>query len=163
MGLFDKVVKKESIESLPAKCTVTGADFDIAIERRDGKLMMLEGKKRYGSTAHTPVSSCTADKKTGMKAIAVDGGIFTEKTYHCPICGNKDIVRCGKCHNITCYDGSGTFKCAHCGNSGKVSGTIQQIHVHDSGYKKESAGDKPYYPGDKPYYPGDKPYYPGDK
>lgn len=164
MGLFDKVVKKECVESLPAKCTVTGGNFDILIERRNGKLMMLEGKKSDVEASYTTRISNSADKKSGMKSITVDGGLFTEKTYHCPICGNKYIVRCGKCHNITCYDGSGSFKCAHCGNSGKVSGTIQQIHVHDSKYKKPSAnGDKSYYPGDKPYYPGDKPYYPGDK
>ena len=163
MGLFEKKTK-ENVETLPAKCTVSGADFEIAIEKRNGKLVMLEGKKSDGKSTYTAGASCAADKKTGMRSIAVDGGLFTEKTYHCPICGNKDIVRCGKCHNITCYDGSGSFKCAHCGNSGKVSGTIQQIHVHDSGYKKPSvAGDKLYCPGDKPYYPGDKPYYPGDK
>ena len=143
---------------------MTGADFDIVVESHNGKLMMIRGEKRNKTPVHTAMGSCSADKKSGMKSIAVDGGIFTERTYHCPVCGNKRIVRCGKCHNITCYDGKGTFKCAHCGNRGKVSGSIQQIYVHNSEYKKISAtGDKLNCPGDKPYYPGDKPYCPGDK
>lgn len=155
MNLF-KNDKKYNIESLPAKCAITCDDFDITIEKRNDKLMMLEGKKRNTTAIRTLPSSSHSDKKEGLKPLTVDNGIYTEKTYHCPICGNKNIVRCGKCHNITCYDGSGTFKCAHCGNRGKVSGSIQQIQVHDSSYKQTSSEDKPYYPGIKHYYPGDK-------
>lgn len=157
MGIFSKNDKKEIDELMPAKCIVTGRDFDITLKRRNGRLMMVEGKKRRRTYGKNAIMINTSEEKEGMKTLAIDGGIFTEKTYHCPICGNKDIVRCGKCHSITCYDGSGTFKCAHCGNSGKVSGTIQQIHVHSSDDKKSSRnGDKPYYPGDKPFYPRDK-------
>lgn len=41
------------------------------------------------------------------------------------------------CHGITCYDGSGSFVCVHCGNSGAVSGTIQRIEVQRVGVKAE--------------------------
>lgn len=158
--MFNKSDKKESIEIMPAKCTVTGGDFDITIQKRNGMLIMINGVKRYDSPSHNVGVGESYDKKDGMKHLIADGGIFTENTYHCPICGNKDIVRCGKCHNITCYDGSGTFKCAYCGNRGKVCGTIQQIYVHDSGMKKSGSA---YSKNDKPHYSGDKPYYPGDK
>lgn len=45
--------------------------------------------------------------------------------YKCPWCGNTDFVRCGKCGKITCHDSrSDDFSCVHCGNSGKISGSI---------------------------------------
>lgn len=45
--------------------------------------------------------------------------------YKCPWCGDTDFVRCGRCHNLTCHDaGSKDFTCAHCGNTGKITGTI---------------------------------------
>ena len=53
--------------------------------------------------------------------------------YKCPWCGDTSFVRCGKCQNLTCYDSSGTFTCAHCGRSGKVSGYIESIKVTHSG------------------------------
>ena len=162
--MFGKHGEKENTELMPAKCAVTGEDFDISIQRRNGKLMMLNGRKRHSLSDQSFVSTSSSSPKEEMKMMSVEGGLYTEKTYHCPICGNKDIVRCGKCHRITCYDGSGYFKCAYCGNSGKVSGTIQEVHIHDSGIKKPiHNSDKSYVYGDKAYYPGDKPYYPGDK
>ena len=66
-------------------------------------------------------------------------------------CRNKHIVRCGRCHHITCYDQSGNFTCAYCGNSGKVSGTMKRIEVYESSGMKNGLkqdGMK-YYPGDK--------------
>ena len=51
----------------------------------------------------------------------------TGPQYKCPYCGNDSYVRCGKCRKLTCYDDSGRFSCAHCGNSGKVSGVIKDI------------------------------------
>lgn len=49
----------------------------------------------------------------------------TGPQYKCPWCGNTDFVKCGNCGKITCHDSnSESFSCAHCGNSGKVSGVI---------------------------------------
>lgn len=54
--------------------------------------------------------------------------------YRCPYCGAESFVRCGKCGKLTCYDeANGLFKCAHCGNSGPVSGSIEKIDVSSSG------------------------------
>ena len=57
----------------------------------------------------------------------------TGPQYKCPWCGDVNFVRCGKCHKLTCYDDSGTFHCAHCSNSGKVTGYIENIDVTHSG------------------------------
>lgn len=45
--------------------------------------------------------------------------------YKCPWCGNTSYVRCGRCGKLTCYDDrTDTFTCGHCGNRGKITGTI---------------------------------------
>lgn len=78
----------------------------------------------------------------GLKSIPSDssGGISTGNMskidmsntrvgpqYKCPYCGNYDFVRCGRCHKLTCYSGSGKFVCDHCGNTGDVNGTIDSL------------------------------------
>lgn len=49
----------------------------------------------------------------------------TGPQYKCPWCGNTDFVHCGRCGKITCHkSGTKNFTCAHCGNSGEITGTI---------------------------------------
>lgn len=146
MGLIKEFFQKEKVEdTMPARCGVTGEDFDILLARPNGRITMIGSKRAKHSV------SVKAGTNGGLKAIDLSNGLDTGKTYHCPICGNKRIVRCGRCHHITCYDGNGTFKCAHCGNTGKVSGTMKSIEVYDSSGMKSGLkqdGMK-YYPGDK--------------
>lgn len=148
-SLEEKIQATKQEDVMPARCTVTGEDFDIALGYEKGKLTMLSGLK----TAVAPNYYMPTAKSTGLKTLDLSSGLVAGRTYHCPICGNKDIVRCGKCHRITCYDGKGKFKCAYCGNSGQVSGTMQSVEVYRSSGLKQD-GMKPqsglkYYPGDK--------------
>lgn len=148
MGIISEVLKmnKETVteERIPARCSVTKESFDILLGHEKGKLTMLRGERSY----ETDVTNSTrSGSKAGFKKIDLANGLHVGRTYHCPVCGNKDIVRCGKCKRITCYDGKGTFTCAYCGNSGKVSGTMDSIEAYDSSGMKQS-GMK-YYPGDK--------------
>lgn len=151
MGIFMKYLKKESEvkaeERIPARCSVTRESYDILLGHEGGKLTMLRGERGYEDDINSN-SRCGA--KVGYKKINLSNGLYAGRTYHCPVCGNKDIVRCGKCRRITCYDGKGHFTCAYCGNSGKVSGTMDSIDVYDNSGMKQD-GIK-YYPGDK----GDK-------
>lgn len=151
MGLFTKYLKKseeiKGTERIPARCSVTKEAYDIILGQESGKLTMLRGERSY--SGDLTVNS-GGDTKAGFKKIDLTNGLHVGRTYHCPVCGNKDIVRCGKCRRITCYDGKGHFTCAYCGNSGKVSGTMDSIDAYDnSGVKQD--GMK-YYPGDE----GDK-------
>lgn len=146
MGLFTKYLKKgeetKVEERIPARCSITKEPYDILLGHVNGKLTMLRGERSYTDDIDTNIRSGT---KAGFKKIDLPNGIHIGRIYHCPVCGNKDIVRCGKCRRITCYDGKGNFTCAYCGNSGKVSGTMNSIDAYgNSGIK--------YYPGDK----GDK-------
>lgn len=56
----------------------------------------------------------------------------TGPQYKCPWCRNTDFVRCGRCGKITCHDiKTDTFSCAHCGNNGKITGTISDDAMKD--------------------------------
>ena len=151
MGIIMKYLKKEprvkAEERIPARCSDTKEFFDIILGHESGKMTMLRGERSYTDDKSTYFKS---DTKAGLKQINLSNGLMIRRTYHCPACGNKDIVRCGKCGCITCYDGKGDFTCAYCGNSGKVSGTIDRIDAYDSNGVKPD-GMK-YYSGDK----GDK-------
>lgn len=151
MGIFTKYLKKEPDvkveERIPARCSVTKEAYDILLGHENGKLTMLRGER---SNKGDMSINTRGDTKAGFKKIELSSGLYVGRTYHCPVCENKDIVRCGKCRRITCYDGKGHFTCAYCGNSGKVSGTMDSIEAYDNSGMKQD-GMK-YYPGDK----GDK-------
>lgn len=148
-GLEEEIQTPKQEDFIPARCAVTSEDFDITLGYEKGKFAMLSGVRAAASPSH----SVSTVQSSGLKTLDLSNGLIAGRTYHCPVCGNKDIVRCGKCHRITCYDGKGRFKCAYCGNSGQVSGTIQSINVYNPGGMKQD-GMKPqngmkYYPGDK--------------
>ena len=151
MGIFTKYLKKSEEakveERIPAKCSVTKESFNILLGHEGEKLTMFRGERSYTEDMSNHTGRGT---KAGFKKIDLSNGLHIGRTYHCPVCGNKDIVRCGKCRRITCYDGKGHFTCAYCGNSGKVSGTMDSIEAYDNS-GMEQDGMK-YCPGDK----GDK-------
>jgi predicted RNA-binding Zn-ribbon protein involved in translation (DUF1610 family) len=46
----------------------------------------------------------------------------------CPHCGADNFVRCGRCRELSCYDTSWEiFHCPRCGNSGRITGTIDSV------------------------------------
>jgi hypothetical protein len=56
-------------------------------------------------------------------------GLEIAPGYHCPYCHSTNIVSCGRCHGLGCWDPSWeTFRCPRCGNQGRVSGTIDRIY-----------------------------------
>ena len=59
-------------------------------------------------------------------------GAFYSGVLKCPDCGNTGYVKCNVCSELTCYDGSGHFICAVCGNSGNVSGHISDLNGNSS-------------------------------
>jgi len=58
------------------------------------------------------------------------GQFLTDQSYAgCPSCGSDAFVRCGRCHELNCWDRSWPrFDCPRCRNSGPVSGEITSLH-----------------------------------
>jgi predicted RNA-binding Zn-ribbon protein involved in translation (DUF1610 family) len=57
------------------------------------------------------------------------GAFYADPAYQgCPSCGARGFVRCGKCDHLGCWhEESEVFRCAHCGSSGPITGTIESL------------------------------------
>lgn len=137
MNVLKKLFGKTREENLlPARCGKTGKDFDIVLDVSGEKVTMAEARKASGSSG------------SGLgKAMELPNRLGIGTSYRCPDCGNRKVVRCGRCHLMTCYDGSGSSICAYCGHTGSVKASAKpvQIYTRQSG-RKSSGSDKP---GDK--------------
>lgn len=103
-----------------ARCGRERGDFGIRLERTHGGGWVadwafrlpagLGERERYGSTE-------------------LQNAISMAETYpSCPYCRATSIWRCGACERVSCWDGvSEQAKCAHCGVTCKLSGTIDQL------------------------------------
>lgn len=60
---------------------------------------------------------------------AIRGGFGTMPGYPgCPYCGSDGFVRCGRCEELSCHDDTWEiFNCPRCGNSGPITGTIDNV------------------------------------
>jgi hypothetical protein len=69
----------------------------------------------------------TAAKREGYDRTQITGTFKLTNTYpNCPYCESSNIIRCGKCGKVSCWQ-EGDFTCGWCGNRGKVSGHIQSL------------------------------------
>jgi hypothetical protein len=59
----------------------------------------------------------------------INGAFNLGETYPgCVYCGANNFVRCGRCKELSCYDDSWeVFSCKRCGNSGRITGTIDSL------------------------------------
>ena len=102
---------------LPVKCASLHKTFYARYDYAyDGVWVLAYGLKDIPSD-----SSSTS--VGGVSTIDISNS-RTGPQYKCPYCGNREFVRCGRCHKLTCYSGGGKFTCDHCGNVGDVTGTI---------------------------------------
>lgn len=115
---------------IPAKCSKHQTSFGIVLGIANGQLSAC-----YGVEASKHIKS--GEKL--CKNFLFTKGIKRSQTYKCPICGNKNFVQCRICGNISCFDNSGWFHCAHCGNRGIVSGRIYQTQGFKCVHSRETA------------------------
>ena len=109
---------------IPARCSCKGEPFGIVLGVAGNKLSACQGI-RYSQYARNSVVHC--------KNLLFPNGITRSSDYKCPICGKRSFVQCKKCKKISCYDESGWFTCAYCGNQGFVFGRIH----HTQGFSCE--------------------------
>lgn len=114
----------EKVFFLNAKCEKCGKDFYPRYDyAADDKWVLTYGLKELPQGGHADGSGSEVDISNAR----------TGPQYKCPWCGNESFVKCGSCKKITCYSGQGTFKCAHCGHTGEVSGYIKDINISGFG------------------------------
>ena len=113
-----------------AKCMYHNNEYLIKMEQRsNGNWYMVDT---------LPVEYSNADIHAQSIALQFNNnGPFSGSNYKCFLCSNKNIIRCGICKKITCYDNSGQSYCAYCRRWGAVSSEyITSVNVEDSGGKK---------------------------
>jgi hypothetical protein len=66
---------------------------------------------------------------SGPSTASAKGAFVVTEAYRgCPSCHADNLVRCGQCTSLACWDTSWpTFSCPSCGNSGPVEGSITEI------------------------------------
>lgn len=59
----------------------------------------------------------------------IHAGFTTARGYAgCPECSADGFVRCGECEKLACHDDTWEmFRCPRCGNSGRVTGSIDRL------------------------------------
>ncbi|MCR5094072.1 MAG: hypothetical protein K6B72_08875 [Lachnospiraceae bacterium] len=99
------------------RCSVTKKEFGVALEEREQGGWTFVRAYQLGSSR-----SISQDDDTQYT-----GGLYRGPDYNgCPFCqGGIGLVLCGKCHQFSCYDKSGSFTCGHCGHHSQVEGTIE--------------------------------------
>lgn len=100
---------------IPAMCSCSGEEFGIVLGHADNKLSAYQGI-RYPQYIRSSV--------VRYKNLMFPNGLIRSSDYKCPICGKRNFVQCKRCKKISCYDDSGWFSCAYCGNQGFVFGKI---------------------------------------
>lgn len=82
-----------------------------------GYALVAASPQRPGST--------TPDEGRGQ----IEAEFGTAADYPgCPGCGASGFVRCGQCTKLACWESSWeVFHCPRCGNSGRVTGTIDRL------------------------------------
>jgi hypothetical protein len=83
-----------------------------------------------GASRQRPGSEFVGDDTS-----SVTGTFMTAADYPgCPSCGASNFATCGKCARLSCYDDTWPeFHCGSCGNSGPITGHIQELRSLGAG------------------------------
>ena len=106
---------------LRARCTKADRDFFIRLEYEKGAWWFV-----YAWELPSPAAGADGSEEV---TLTFENGLYRGADYACPCCQNRSIVSCGVCKRISCWDESKRFTCAHCGNTGEVTGVIQSAQA----------------------------------
>jgi hypothetical protein len=106
-----------------ARCNRENASFGIRFEE--------DAQKNWVGTWAFPVKISSGQREEYEKNSIKGSVSFTEDYPGCPYCKARNIVLCGTCKKVSCYNNSDIRTvCPHCKKSNIVSGHISQL---DSG------------------------------
>jgi len=117
------------VRFIPAKCFKTKEGLLI-------KIIRDEAGWCWDSTLKDGAIHGTTHSYVRTEDISFDAPLRTGIEFRCVGCGNKDVVKCNSCKQITCWRGKGLWKCAFCRNSGHPSGQIKSASAISEGKKK---------------------------
>lgn len=61
----------------------------------------------------------------------IKGNFYTTSHYPgCPSCGSVQIVKCGNCQHVACYNGKeNSIQCPWCKKTLQIDGTIEELKM----------------------------------
>jgi hypothetical protein len=106
-----------------ARCSHEKAGFGLRFEKK--------GHNKWFADWAFAVKESTA-RKERYDTNTISGSIILDRHYPgCPYCKSMQIVRCGICNKVSCYDGRHEIiVCPWCNNKSKIGGRITHL---DSG------------------------------
>jgi transcription elongation factor Elf1 len=113
-------VASRNITIVVARCSRNSGGFGIRFER--------SGETRWYATWAFALKE-TAAKREGYDRSEISGVIQLYPSYPgCPHCANSQIVRCGHCGKVSCWDGETRLvTCPWCGNRAEIAGAITSL------------------------------------
>lgn len=145
-----------SMATIEFRCAKTGEKFIAVLIRHSEKhKYTIQSMMKTDQSNASIESAVHAATLNTVKATDVDPSDVTWSGWYCPCCNHRrnpefdnDYVRCGTCGQMVCggrghtlEDGSEMFVCTNaCGNSGKISGTIDSYKAVQSGVNRLDGG-----------------------
>lgn len=145
-----------SMATVEFRCAKTGEKFIAMLIRHSvNHKYTIQSMMKTDQSAASVESAVYAATLNSVKTTDVDHNDVTWSGWYCPCCDHRrtpesdtDFIHCGKCREFICGgrchtldDESTMFACTNaCGNSGKITGTIDSYSAVQSGVGQLDGG-----------------------
>ena len=104
-------------------CRIKGNSYLIQVNKVGDQWHMVSASSVDAGGKPTPST-------TGSEAVIDGNQVYLSDKFHCPSCKCNNIVCCGVCGKIACWDGvSKKVICPHCKHEGVISGRMKSLAV----------------------------------
>jgi len=145
-----------SMATVEFQCVKSGEKFIAMLIRHSNKhKYTIQSMMKTDQSNASVESAVHAATLNSVKTTDVDHNDVTWSGWYCPCCEHRrtpeigiEFIHCGRCGNFVCggrchklEDGSEMFACSNaCGNSGKITGTIDSFNAVQSGVGRLDGG-----------------------
>lgn len=114
---------KPDVVIVMARCSHEKIGFGIRFEKKEQNAWFADWT--------FAIKESNARKERYDKNI-ISGSIILDPHYPgCPYCKSMNIVSCGRCNKVSCYDGKQkTVVCPWCNNESKIEGLITHLDAN---------------------------------